>query len=569
MSNKTKTISLILSFIMVFSVFGVVPFGVSAQSDLAQTGVESGKTGNCQWVLDDDGVLTISGEGIMGDYEYSSPAPWRYLDVTKVIIEDGVTSIGSYAFGCQYGLETVVIGNSVDTIEDSAFAYCDMLKNITLPDSVTSIGKYAFSDCEQLTRINIPDGVTNVGYQAFWNCNRIKSVSLPAGIKIIGNEAFGYYEDDDYQLTKVYGFTVYGYKNSVAEFYANIHDCTFISRGRVTSGTTGGCTWELSGTELTISGNGKMADFSYNYSYWGKDITKLTITEGVTAIGKYCFDGCKDLTNVNIGSSVTEIRAYAFRNCTSLKSLNLPASVTSISSDFFDGYAFYGCNALTSITVDAGNTSYDSRQNCNAIINSESNSLILGCQNTTIPDSVVEIGDYAFYGCNSLTKMTIPSSVTEIKGRAFKDCSNLKTVTIPASVTGIGDEAFGYYLQKIYDSYGEVIDSDLMKVSGFTIFGKRDTVAERYARENGFTFIELGDIPVGSKLGDADGDGEVTSIDVTQIQRADALFDTGIDEDTLMNGDVDGNGFLDIVDATWIQRWLALMDVPFEIGKAK
>ena len=123
--------------------------------------------------------------------------------------------------------------------------------------------------------------------------------------------------------------------------------------------------------------------------------------------------------------------------CRSLTSVTIPNSVTSIG-----GGAFRGCSGLTSINVDDGNTKYDSRNNCNAIIEKGTNTLLWGCRSTTIPNSVTSIGSSAFFGCSSLTSITIPDGVTSIGDDAFSGCNGLTSITIPNSVTSIGDDAF-------------------------------------------------------------------------------------------------------------------------------
>ena len=194
--------------------------------------------------------------------------------------------------------------------------------------------------------------------------------------------------------------------------------------------------------------------------------------EGVTSIGGYAFKDCSGLTSITIGSSVTRIGQCAFLDCSGLTSVTIPNSVTSIGY-----YAFNGCSGLTSITVESGNTVFDSRNNCNAIIVTTSNTLIAGCMNTIIPESVTSIGNHAFYGCSALTSVIIPESVTSIGNYAFYGCSGLTSIVvesgntvydsrdncnaiietatntlirgcmntiIPNSVTSIGDGAFGY-----------------------------------------------------------------------------------------------------------------------------
>ena len=166
-------------------------------------------------------------------------------------------------------------------------------------------------------------------------------------------------------------------------------------------------------------------------------LTSITIPNSVTSIGNGAFSGCSGLTSITIPNSVTNIGTYAFDNCSNLTSITIPNSVTSI-----DNGAFYNCSGLTSITVESGNTKYDSRDNCNAIIENATNTLIAGCKNTVIPISVTSIGNSAFSGCSGLTSITIPNSVTSIENWAFYGCSDLTSVTIGNSVASIGICAF-------------------------------------------------------------------------------------------------------------------------------
>ncbi|MBR5787612.1 MAG: leucine-rich repeat protein, partial [Muribaculaceae bacterium] len=189
-------------------------------------------------------------------------------------------------------------------------------------------------------------------------------------------------------------------------------------------------------------------------------LTSVEIGNSVTSIGDYAFSNCSSLTSVIIGNSVTSIGEGAFVYCSSLTSIQIPNSVTSI-GEWALGYcssltsieignsvtsignnAFAYCESLTNIVVDYDNAVYESRNGCNAIIETASNTLIAGCKNTIIPNGVTSIGDRAFNGCSSLTSIQIPNSVTSIGDWAFAYCSGLSSIEIPNSVTSIGDRAF-------------------------------------------------------------------------------------------------------------------------------
>jgi hypothetical protein len=248
---------------------------------------------------------------------------------------------------------------------------------------VTSIGNDAFRKCP-VNSVTISNSVTSIGRSAFYDCNGLTSVTIGNGVVSIGDFAFS----GCYNLTSVI------IPNSVREIGSSVFQ---------------GC----------------------------RSMTTLIIGNSVTSIGRSAFDGCNGLTSVTIPNSVTSIGEGAFNICSGLISVTIPSSVKSIGSGLFSG-----CSGLTSILVESGNLNYDSRNDCNAIIESSSNTLIAGCKNTIIPNSVTSIGNNAFTMCNDLTSVTIPNGVTSIGSLAFMYCSGLTSVTIPNSVTSIGKSAF-------------------------------------------------------------------------------------------------------------------------------
>ena len=358
------------------------------------------------------------------------------------------------------------------------------MTSIDIPDGVTEIGWWAFMSCHDLTTVSIPHGATQIGAFAFLDCNSLTSVAIPNSVTYLGGNAFtsctgltsvtvewntpleiesNVFENVDKSACILYVPT--GSKSAyqsadVWKDFTNIVEYEGASSVVLATGPCGdNLTYAIyDNLSMVITGTGPMWDYSseapLNSEYMGS-ITSVTIEEGCTAIGTYAFFECSGLTSVDIPNSVTCIGEFAFWGCTGMTSVDIPNSVTSIDWCAFShctglasltipssvtsigSYAFNSCSGLTSIYVDANNAIYDSRENCNAIIETSTNTLIAGCNNTVIPNSVTGIGVYAFSGCIGLTSIDIPSGVTSIGHSAFESCTGLTTVTISNSVASI------------------------------------------------------------------------------------------------------------------------------------
>ena len=477
-----KLISLLLVSVMVVSMFA----GLQISSSALEL---TGKCGdNAYWSFDEStGTLTISGTGDVynySQYSYNQSPLSNNSDVKKVIISNGIKSIGNYVFDSCKALTEVYFSDSVDVIGDGAFRFCSVLANITIPDSVTKIGEKAFDGTadsndnnnwrgglfyigdwaisaketvtnvviddetkhiadsiflarRSLKSVKISDSVKVIPYGAFYNCDELTSVELGNNLEEIGDYAF----DGCSKLTSV----------TIPNTVTRIGDFAF-------------CYCDmLEGISLPASVN----IIGYRAFWYCPKLASIEIGNFVTSIGSEAFlgtafyknsanwsDGVLYLNNwliradesemsygrtydIDIREGIVGVASGAFLECRDLKNLTVPASVRYIGTIICSS-----CHNLDTISVDDKNVIYDSRDNCNAIIETETNSLVVGCKSTVIPNTVTSIGDSAFSGRAYLESITIPNSVTSIGDYAFSSCSSLTSVNIPESVIRIGENAF-------------------------------------------------------------------------------------------------------------------------------
>lgn len=444
----------------------------------------SGKCGkNVSYSISDDGVLTISGTGAMNNFTYErdiSDCPWhgvRYA-LKKIVVKEGVTSIGSYAFSFDLSVT-----------------------DVTLPSSLKTIGNDAFLGCHGLTSVVIPEGVTSIGAYAFWRCTSLQTITVPASATKFGDHAFDTreYYDGSYhtQLTDIY------YGGSRQQWYdagggdAALTDVTVHFNGTTGDIIDGGqcgdsAFWKLDKDyTLTIYGTGAMYDYypddnGYLTSPWiNFDVKKIDVQEGITTIGAYAFcytvnatalslpdslttigqDAfcCYGGTEIVVPDKVTSIGDFAFNTCKNLQTITLPAGLQNI------GICLIECDALktinfggtmeqwlvcgggqstfpttTSVVCQGGGTLYRSGtcgNNLTWTLDSSGKLTISGTGDmsdyTHDFENNIRTSPWADYR-SMIRSIEIGSGVTSIGSYAFED-TNITSLTIPGSVTAIGD----------------------------------------------------------------------------------------------------------------------------------
>ena len=407
--------------------------------------------------------------------------------LNSVEMGDGVTSIGDSAFEDCWCLTEVELGKNVKTIGKDAFSNCESLEtfdlddsnphysvdengilyngdktvlifcpqsnrtaNYEMPSSVKEIRAGAFYKCKYLAHAVICDGVTTIPEEAFYRCENLESVVIPKSVTEIGEGAFDYWcglsivyyggtEEEWKELTK--SFTLLEGNNDSLIMATVYYNYEKLESASGVCGENLTWTFDADTATLTISGTGEMTEYGYDSDFpwhsYAKDIKKVIISDGVTSISSYAFEGFTGLTSVEIADSVTTIGEYSFAFCDSLKSITLPDSVTLIGKGVFSD-----CMNLSSVKLSKGLT----------VIPNSAFAYCINLVDITISDNIVEIGNAAFCGCKSLENITLSKNITAINGGTFAECYSLKAIDIPDGVTIIYEYAFDYCvdLENIY-----------------------------------------------------------------------------------------------------------------------
>ena len=424
----------------------------------------------------------------------------------SVSLPDSVQTIEENGFAHCKNLGPVDLGNGLKNIENNAFYYSGVTK-VRIPDSTTEIGASTFYECRSLNDITLGRGLKGIESGVFYHCSNLKQIELPDNITYISDNAFG-----------GSGLTSVEIPDSVTSI-GNLafYGCQSLKKAVI-------------GNNLAYIANNAFGSCALTEIMWGDKVEK---------IGTESFSNNKNLTTVSLPNSITEIEYGAFNGCENLSDIEIPDSVEAIGGFAFDneGSGIRDTNtkwydAQADGDVYAGKVYYKYKGEAPADTT------------VTIKDGTKGIAGYAFYMQGNVTEVVIPNSVNNIGEVAFMGCESLKTVTIPESVKVIGREALGYLSSKQYEQG--------YKVEGFTIRGVAGSAAEKYAKENGFTFEAMKPDYI---KGDSDSDGKVTISDVRTTLRY-VCQKVELDEEQKLAADVEKDGVINIKDLRKVLRFV-------------
>ncbi|MCD8027266.1 MAG: leucine-rich repeat protein, partial [Erysipelotrichaceae bacterium] len=490
--------------------------------------IESGTCGDdVIWTLDNDYNLVINGTGEMTSWTNYAKVPWYSYrkSIVSVTIDNGVTSIGKYAFyAC--AITSVVLPESVTNIEDSAFRSCSSLTNVVINGTVTSIGNYAFQDCSGLTSINLPEGLTSIGNYAFQNCTKLTSIVLPASITEITDGLFN-------NCTSLINVTAKGKLTAIGNLAFN--GCTALTT--LTNGseedtlTTIGYDAFYNCSALTdIPGLSKVDTMNINGTKGSRAFNGCSSLAGTINLSSLdvipvrAFYGCKNIEGVTFSDNLTSIGNYAFCSCNKIRKLNFPDTLTSIGD-----YAFYNCFLNGDNTVETEVSSGSLVYSLTEYKETLSQSRTYTGYTLKIPANVTYVGTKAFYA-SYVQVFDIGCSLTEIDGTAFA------TYSLVAMIFDNFETAINYtnkdsLLSKSQSTTSD--DLDLIYNQGIAIF--LDGINGN--DENDGTTLEKA-VKTFEKAKELAIEYETTSIYVTgtiSISSGEQSWDGQIDEDNTIN----------------------------------
>lgn len=451
-----------------------VPVDDPGQVKLPQPGdpLEGYCGDTAKWSLK-NGVLTITGSGAIVN------KPWSLYSeqITSVVVDNGITSVGYGAFSLP-NVEKITLPKTVISIGESVFRGCKKLEEIKLPAGVTSIGSCAFQECIRLKRIVVPAGVKQIesgtfrdcdaleeiilpealvyiGEWAFTSCDNLPRIDFPKNLKGIGDSAFTRCKKLIYVIFRgdapkihqfafnelsFYAYYPAGNKTWTDEvFHGFLGNKVWIAGSGETSGSCGtGLTWKITGDTLTISGSGRMKNYTLDalgpWTGHNAQIKKLVIKEGVTYIGQFAFYAMSGIKTVEFPEGLQEIAGEAFAGCGGIEELQIPNSVTRIGNYCFSGLIYL--------------------------------------RKLTLGDHLESIGNSAFFDCQWQTEVTFPATLKTLGRYAFSMCTRLKTAAFLGPVPAIAQDTFELSNTTIYypareESWAETAKRYFLGVKAF------------------------------------------------------------------------------------------------------
>lgn len=478
---------------------------------------------------ENENIVGVTIPAQVTDLQYGVFASCANLETVTFKAGSKLQKIAARAFENCSKLQSISLPDSVQTIEENGFAYCknlgavdfgNVLKEIDnyafcdsgvtrvrIPNSTTAVGASAFSGCDSLNEVTLGSGLKGIERGVFSNCSNLKQIEIPDNITYISDEAFM-----DAGLTSV------EIPDSVTSIgFGAFYGCESLKKVVI-------------GNNLAYIADNAFTSCALTEIMWGGKVEK---------IGTESFSNNKNLTTVSIPNSVTEIEYGAFNRCDNLSNVEIPDSVEAIGGFAFDNEGndtrstntkWYDAQADGDVYAGKVYYKYKGEAPADTVV--------------TIKDGTKGIAGYAFYMQKNLKEVVIPDSVNNIGEVAFMGCESLKTVTIPESVKVIGREAFGYLSS---EKWGQGY-----KVEGFTIRGVAGSAAEKYAKENGFTFEAIKPDYI---KGDSDSDGKVTISDVRTTLRY-VCRKVELNETQKLAADVEKDGTIDIKDLRKVLRFV-------------
>ena len=404
--------------------------------------------------------------------------PTGSLIIPSCVTHDGVdytvVSIGESAFyGCT-GLRAVTIGNSICAIHSYAFCDCFNLSSVEMPDQMYKIGDRAFASTA-FTEVVLPSGLLNIEEACFMSCKSLVSITIPANVTEIGRMAFfSCYSlqsvtfSNNSSLQRIWdsafencsSLAEIEIPNSVVQIrWSAFRSCTNLSTVTIGTGVTEIQNYAFMGCSAleTVNFNAINCTVSDKASFCDSPRFKnLNIGEEVQLINGSAFTDCGSIIKLVIPNSVTTIKSRAFKGCRSLDTIEIGNSLQSLADDAFA----YCSGSLHYITVDHDNPYFDTRNNCNALIKTSTNELVLGSVNTIIPDGVISIGNCAFTN-RRITSINIPKTIQTIGNESFYNCYLLDTIiseamTPPLAYPKTFEECGSLGMTIVYVPYGTI-----------------------------------------------------------------------------------------------------------------